>query len=102
MKKNKNLRIVNCDIANYTKIERYFKNVNFVFHMAGLADIVPSIENPEKYFKSNVVGTFNVLQASKKFRIKNLYMLLQRVVMDFQKNFQQMKVIKFNQCIHML
>ena len=70
LKKNKNLRIVNCDIANYTKIERYFKNVNFVFHMAGLADIVPSIENPEKYFKSNVVGTFNVLQASKKFRIK--------------------------------
>jgi len=70
LKKNKNLRIINCDIANYTKIERYFKNVNFVFHMAGLADIVPSIENPEKYFKSNVVGTFNVLQASKKFRIK--------------------------------
>ena len=70
--------------------------------MAGLADIVPSIENPEKYFKSNVVGTFNVLQASKKFRIKKFIYLLQRVVMDFQKNFQQMKVIKFNQCIHML
>jgi UDP-glucose 4-epimerase len=70
LKKNKNLRIINCDIANYTEIEKYFKNVDFVFHMAGLADIVPSIESPEKYFKSNVVGTFNVLHASNKFRIK--------------------------------
>ena len=39
------------------------------FHLAGLADIVPSIENPAKYFKSNVLGTLNVLEASKKFKI---------------------------------
>ena len=49
---------------------KYFINIDWVFHLAALADIVPSIQNPEKYFKSNVDGTFSVLQASKKHRIK--------------------------------
>jgi UDP-glucose 4-epimerase len=36
-----------------------------VFHLAGLADIVPSIEQPDKYFHTNVTGTFNVLQCAR-------------------------------------
>ena len=47
-----------------------FEDVDYIFHLAGLADIVPSIENPEKYFKSNVLGTLNVLQKSKKHKVK--------------------------------
>ena len=70
--KHKNLKLINCDISNYNSIEKYFKNVKYVFHLAGLADIVPSIENPDKYFRSNVQGTLNVLEASKKFKIKKL------------------------------
>ena len=31
-------------------ISKYFKNIDCVFHLAGLADIVPSINNPKKYF----------------------------------------------------
>jgi UDP-glucose 4-epimerase len=38
---------------------------DFVFHLAGMADIVPSIEQPEEYFQANVTGTMNVLQAAK-------------------------------------
>ena len=40
--------------------------------MAGLADIVPSIET-QKYFDSNVTGTFNVLRYAKEAKVKNLY-----------------------------
>ena len=70
LKKNKNLKIINCDISNYEKIKSHFKGIKYVFHLAGLADIVPSIENPEKYFSSNVVGTFNVLRASNYYKIR--------------------------------
>ena len=45
--------------------------MKYVFHLAGLADIVPSVKSA-KYFKSNVLGTLNVLEASKKFKIKKL------------------------------
>ena len=51
-------------------INKYFKKVDWVFHLAGLADIVPSIENPKKYFDSNVMGTLNILEASKKAKVK--------------------------------
>ena len=48
-KLKKNLKIINADVKNYNKIEKYFKNIDNVFHLAALADIVPSIENPQKY-----------------------------------------------------
>lgn len=40
-----------------------FAGADVVFHLAALADIVPSIQLPEAYFRSNVDGTFNVLEA---------------------------------------
>lgn len=36
---------------------------DIIFHLAALADIVPSMQHPEKYYNSNVTGTFNLLQA---------------------------------------
>jgi len=36
-----------------------------VHHLAGMADIVPSIESPEEYFQANVTGTFRVLEAAR-------------------------------------
>ena len=41
--------------------DKYFKGIDVVFHLAALADIVPSINNPEKYFNTNVKGTLNIL-----------------------------------------
>jgi UDP-glucose 4-epimerase len=70
--KSKKLKIIKVDISNYQKIEKYFYKVQKVFHLAALADIVPSIENPYSYFDSNVVGTINVLRASLKHKIKKL------------------------------
>ena len=41
-------------------------DVEVIYHLAALADIVPSIQNPEIYFNSNVNGTFNLLKNCKK------------------------------------
>ena len=66
----KNVKIIKIDIAGNKSIDKYFKGIHYVFHLAGLADIVPSIENPIKYFKTNVVGTMNIVHAAKKANIK--------------------------------
>ena len=71
-KVKKKITIVKQDISKYQKIENYFKNCHYVFHLAALADIVPSIENPEKYYETNVTGTLNILRASKKFGVKKV------------------------------
>lgn len=64
------IKIVECDISIRGKWFKKFYDVNWVFHLAALADIVPSIQRPEDYFKSNVDGTFNVLEASKNAGVK--------------------------------
>ena len=43
-----------------------------MFHLAALADIVPSIENPESYFHANVVGTLNIAQLSVQNNVKKV------------------------------
>jgi UDP-glucose 4-epimerase len=69
---NKNIKIIKVDISGKKSLDKYFKDIDYVFHLAGLADIVPSIENPDRYFKANVIGTFNIIQAAKKAKIKKL------------------------------
>ena len=62
---NAHLRIVQADICDYREIAPLFAGASWVFHMAALADIVPSIQRPEDYFHANVDGTFSVLRAAK-------------------------------------
>jgi UDP-glucose 4-epimerase len=69
-KNNPDLKIVNADISEYREVEKYFKGIDIVFHLAALADIVPSIEKPHDYHRANVDGTVNVLIASQKYSIK--------------------------------
>ena len=49
IKNKKNLRVYISDITKKNQINKYFKNIDIVFHLAALADIVPSIEKPRKY-----------------------------------------------------
>ncbi|MCH8189451.1 MAG: NAD-dependent epimerase/dehydratase family protein, partial [Proteobacteria bacterium] len=58
------------DIAEPGPWASAFDGADWVIHLAALADIVPSIQNPESYFRANVDGTFNVLQVSRAAGIK--------------------------------
>jgi len=57
--------LIETDISDLESIYDFFKNTDWVFHLAALADIVPSITQPAKYHKSNVDGTLAVLEASR-------------------------------------
>ena len=69
-KNNKNLSFKKMDINNISPKEKYFKEVSYVFHLAGIGDIVPSIENPAAYMKTNIQGTVKVLEAARFSNIK--------------------------------
>lgn len=68
---NPNYQFHNIDLANEFD-DSLFKDIDYVFHMAALADIVPSIEKPLKYHEANVTATLRVLEASRKHHIKKL------------------------------
>jgi len=67
---NKRLRVITADLADYGAIQGLFDGAERVFHFAALADIVPSIERPKEYFRSNVDGTFNSLEQAKNAGVK--------------------------------
>ena len=64
------IQLIECDISKIGQWHKLFDDVDCVFHLAALADIVPSIEKPDNYYQSNVNGTFNVLEACRKYEVK--------------------------------
>ena len=58
------------DTSDPGTIRDYFRNIDWVFHLAALADIVPSIENPLEYHRANVDGTVSVLEAARDAGVK--------------------------------
>ena len=57
------IRLVKCDLGTPGAWAAECKGVDWLFHLAALADIVPSIQQPDAYFRANVDGTFNILRA---------------------------------------
>ena len=60
------------DICDYGAIAALFEDVDWVFHLAAEARIQPSILNPTKAARTNMVGTCNVLQASRVAGVKRV------------------------------
>lgn len=53
------------DVADAPAIRPLFDGVDWVFHLAALADIVPSIQRPLDYHRANVDGTAVVVEAAR-------------------------------------
>ena len=70
--KNKSLKFFKKNILELKKNDKIFKKIDFIFHFAGIGDIVPSIEGPEKYMATNVQGTIRILEAARFNNVKKL------------------------------
>lgn len=88
---NKNFNFIEADIFK-DDINSYFKNINYVFHLAGLADIVPSIQKPVDYFNVNVNGTLNVLEACKVSKVEKIIYAASSSSYGIPKNFPTSEV----------
>ena len=62
------------DISDKEKLERLFKmhSINYVIHLAAQAGVRYSIENPDAYIQSNIVGTYNILEMCRHHPIEHL------------------------------
>ncbi|MEK7721522.1 MAG: NAD-dependent epimerase/dehydratase family protein, partial [Elusimicrobiota bacterium] len=64
-KEKAGLCFAQADITELEAIRPLFNGIDWVFHFAALADIVPSIVNPVGYYRSNVLGTMHVLECAR-------------------------------------
>ena len=62
--------LIECDINDIQKSSAAYQGVDWVMHLAALADIVPSMERPEEYHQANVMGTFRVLECARQAGVK--------------------------------
>ena len=74
--KNENYKLERIDIRDKEEINRVFSEnkIDVVVHLAAMAGVRPSIENPVLYQDVNCMGTQNILEAMKANNIKNLVM----------------------------
>ena len=72
---NPKLRFVLGDIRSYDTLKQYFKGIDYIFHAAALKQ-VPSCEFfPIEATKTNIFGTYNVLDAAQKMHVKKVICL---------------------------
>ena len=81
MQANPALEIVECDVADKPAVMRACAGVDRIFHLAARADVVPSIQEPEAYFRANVDGTFAVLEGARTHgvrahRLRRIFVML--------------------------
>src|SRR5438552_2304621 len=64
------LELVETDVSNAAAVASACAGTERIFHLAARADIVPSIQQPEAYFRANVDGTFAMLEAARRHAVK--------------------------------
>ena len=67
---NPDLVLEKRDIRSCSPDDRLFRGARYVFHFAGIGDIVPSIERPLEYMSANVQGTAHVLECARHARVE--------------------------------
>ena len=71
-KYKKEIDFVFGDIRDYDSVFKSLKDCNLVFHLAALIGIPYSYFSPQAYLKTNIEGTYNILEASKNKNIEEI------------------------------
>lgn len=69
---NKKVKLIEGSVTDYKTVEKATKGIDYVFHLAALVALEHSIKNPEETFNVNTLGTFYVLKASLKNKVKKV------------------------------
>ena len=63
------------DLCNTSELSKIFKNnkIDFIIHLAAQAGVRYSLENPNAYIDSNIIGFMNILGECKKYNLNIIY-----------------------------
>ena len=65
LKKNNRLKIIKGNLKNYNEIYNLIKkeNINIIFHLGAITQVIDAYKSPMETFKSNIFGTINILES---------------------------------------
>src|SRR5437016_817929 len=64
--------IIDGDVGNAAVVERAMDGIDLVFHLAALASVQQSVENPAATHQTCATGTLNVLDAARRHKVKRV------------------------------
>jgi len=73
LEKYKNFKLYRIDFCDYKKLEKIFKanKIDKICHLGAQAGVRYSLEHPEVYIQSNIVGMMNLLEMARHYKIKD-------------------------------
>ncbi|MGD0780639.1 MAG: SDR family oxidoreductase [Dehalococcoidales bacterium] len=67
-----NVKFIEGSITDLPRLQKLFKDVDYVYHLAAMVSIPRSIEIPQQFHEVNVTGTLNVLIAARDNKVKKV------------------------------
>ncbi len=58
------------DIENISSLKKTIRGAKIVYNFAAIANIGDALENPIKTVRTNILGTVNILELCKKYRVE--------------------------------
>jgi len=99
--KHKLMGFVIGDIKNKQALEELFKNhLDVCIHLAASIDVQKSIDNPQQTFEDNIIGTFNLLEESKRNNVKFVFMGSALVYLPMKDKFIDEKYPTWPSCVY--
>jgi UDP-glucuronate 4-epimerase len=88
LKKYHNFSFTKANLENEKMLKKIFKRFKpkIVIHLAAQAGVRYSIDKPRVYLDSNIIGTYNVIEASHLLKVKHLIMASSSSVYGANKN----------------
>jgi len=89
LKKYKNYKFKKIDIKNYKKLESVFKKNKFecIINLAAQVGVRYSLINPKSYIDNNIIGFFNVIDLTKKYKVKDIIYASSSSIYGIQSKF---------------
>jgi dTDP-glucose 4,6-dehydratase len=66
------IEVIQGDIRDFDSVTKAMKKCDTVFHLAALIGIPYSYISPLAYINTNIVGTYNILEAAKQYNLENI------------------------------
>ncbi len=85
--KDKNISCIIGNISNLSQVMKAVKGSSYVFNLAGISDIGESIKNPIGTVNINILGTVNILEASRLAGVKKIIFASSIYVLSNQGGF---------------
>ena len=69
-----NFEFVNGDLLNSEELDKTFAsgNIDAVIHFAAFSQVGESVKDPAKYYRNNICGTLNLLDAMRKYNVDKI------------------------------